>query len=274
MKLTVSLIIAAAIGLVAISGCAKKDAPASDQIAVTSSYLESVLHDITGGQAEVFCIVPPGMCPGHFDLTPDQVRQLMQSRALVRFDFQGGLDARLKRAGTPVVVIDGLAGLCIPETYVQTCRLVLDGLTGEGCLGAEDGQDRMLQIESRLSQLADEIRRQIADSGLAGARVIASRHQRAFAEWLGLEVVAELAGTDAVSPAQIAECLQRGRDNGVSIVIANLQEGTELAGQVARRLNGRLVVFSNFPETSADGGFEALLKNNVRSLLAATEPTP
>jgi ABC-type Zn uptake system ZnuABC Zn-binding protein ZnuA len=271
-----SVFIAAAAGLFVIAGCAKKETPGTEQIAVTSSYLESAVSDLTGGQAEVFCIVPPGMCPGHFDLSPEQLRQLTRSRALVRFDFQGGLDDRLKRAGVPVVVVEGLAGLSIPQTYVQTCRQVLAKLSEQGCVAAQDGEDSIARLQQRLERLTGEIRQRVADSGLVGAKVITSRHQRTFAEWLGLEVVAEIGSADAATPGQIAECLQRGRDNSVTIVIANLQEGTELAGQIARQLNGRLAVFSNFPDTSADGagGFEGLLQSNVDNLLAAAGEAP
>jgi ABC-type Zn uptake system ZnuABC Zn-binding protein ZnuA len=267
------LFISAAAGLCVIGGCAEKDAPKGDHIAVTSSYLESAVADLTGGQTEVFCIVPPGMCPGHFDLSPEQLRQLTGSRALVRFDFQGGLDAKLKRAGTPVAAVKGLAGLCIPDTYVQTCRMVLAGLREQGCVLAEDCEDSITQLELRLEALADEIRQRVVAGGLAGVKVISSRHQRAFAEWLGLEVVAEIGSADAATPGQIAECLQRGRDHDVQIVIANLQEGTELAGRIAGQLNGRVAVFSNFPDVSTGGagGFERLLRSNVDSLLAKTE---
>jgi hypothetical protein len=53
------------------------------------------------------------------------------------------------------------------------------------------------------------------------------------------------------------------------MVIANLQEGTELPDRIARQLNSRLVIFSNFPDTQSHpgGAFEHLLRSNVNNLI-------
>jgi ABC-type Zn uptake system ZnuABC Zn-binding protein ZnuA len=230
--------------------------------------------DITGGGIEVFCLVPPGMCPGHFDMSPEQVRRLLHSRVLFRFDFQAGLDDKLRRTNTPIVSVQTQPGMCIPETYLMTCRQVLAGLSAHGIIEQADAQANLARLETDLAQMARQIRNQINHAGLSGAAVITSCHQAEFARWLGLDVAATFKSVDAMTPADIQTCLEAGRTKKASMVIANLQEGTDLPARMAEQLDCRLVVFSNFPASAdpADRPFIHLLESNVDQLLRDDEP--
>jgi len=53
----------------------------------------------------------------------------------------------------------------------------------------------------------------------------------------------------------------------VRFIIANLQEGPQLAAPLAQRLAAQAVVFSNFPSMEdGQGTFDALVEANVASL--------
>ena len=87
--------------------------PATDQdkqpeIAVSNSYLSSIVKDICTEQTEVMSLAPPGMCPGHFDISPSQVNQLSGCSVLLLFDFQekiGDALSRLKERGLKIIWI-------------------------------------------------------------------------------------------------------------------------------------------------------------------------
>lgn len=252
------------------SGCRQNnERPQTVEVAVTNTYLQAVVNDLTANGVEVFCLMPPGMCPGHFDISPEQIRRLLNSKALFRFDFQAGLDDRLKRVGTPIVPVEALSGMCIPDSYLRTCRQMLPRLTESVAVSPDGCLANLTQLEMRLKQLTVHFKEQLDREGLTGVKVLASTHQAGFAEWLGLDVVAVFRGVDGMTPADIDACLQVGRAHDVAIVIANRQEGTELPGRIARLLNARLVVFSNFPETDvhSTGAFERLLQSNVDNLI-------
>ncbi len=92
--LTLCILIIAVFGF----GCRQKNEPPQTvEVAVTNTYLQAAVNDLTAGGVEVFCLMPPGMCPGHFDMSPEQIRRLLNSKALFRFDFQAGIDDKLKR---------------------------------------------------------------------------------------------------------------------------------------------------------------------------------
>ena len=78
------------------AGCGKVDEDENNvEIAVTNTYIQSAVQDFLGNDKSVFCLTSPGMCPGHFDMRPSQIRELSKCRLLVRFDFQEGLDKKI-----------------------------------------------------------------------------------------------------------------------------------------------------------------------------------
>lgn len=256
-----------------VSGCSKGSAEEAPDIAVTNSYLESVVRDLCGSQTKVMSLAPPGMCPGHFDISPAQVTQLQGCRMLLLFDFQAKVEStlsRLRDKGLKTHLIEGPTGLCVPDSYLGACREVAAILASEYPQDADALALRLDEIEQRLGTLSGELRMAVADSGSASAGVLVSHHQAKFAEWLGLKVVATFVGSDTETIASIDHCLKQMAGQDVRFVIANQQEGTALAQAVAERLKARAVVFSNFPPLVTDGpGFDRLLRDNVERLLRA-----
>ncbi len=256
-----------------VSGCSEGSVEEAPDVAVTNSYLESVVQDLCGSRTKVMCLAPPGMCPGHFDISPAQVRQLQGCRMLLLFDFQSQVEStlsRLKDRGLKTHLIAGPTGLCVPDSYLAACREVAAILASEYPQDADALALRLDEIEQRLGTLSGALRKTVADSGSASAGVLTSHHQREFAEWLGLKTVATFVGSDAETVGHIDHCLKQAAGQDVRFVIANRQEGTALAQALAERLKARAVVFSNFPAPVADGpGFDRLLRDNVECLLAA-----
>lgn len=252
------------------AGCRKRQATVQGPgIAVTNSYLESAVRDLCGEGQEVFCMASPGMCPGHFDMSPEQLSRLLKCNAFLRFDFQSGLDARLNRLKMPVLAVKGRPGLCQPQTYLDICGEVLPFVETAASMEASAIRERLKDLARRLEALSEEMKQAVREAKLDDAKVLASRHQAAFIEWLGLDVAGVFQSADAMTPADLDACLQAGREHQVRLVIANLQEGTQLPEKIARNLNARLVVFSNFPDTQTfeRQAFEQLVRSNVKNLV-------
>ncbi|MBP7050346.1 MAG: zinc ABC transporter substrate-binding protein [Phycisphaerae bacterium] len=256
------------------SGCGEGDAPAGGySIAVTNSYLESVVRDLWGQDGGILCLAPPGMCPGHFDISPAQVRQLKDCSLLFRFDFQQGVEdrlARLREGGLDIQQIQPQGGLCVPDTYIASCRQVCQILSRAYPDRTGEFETRLAAVESRLAALAAQLRASVAQSGVAGAAVLCSNHQARFARWLGLDPIATFVGSDSETVANLDHCLRQTAGREVRFVIANRQEGTALAQALADRCRAKAVVFGNFPEDCRQGaGFDRLLQDNVRLLCEA-----
>jgi len=268
------LAVCVSVALVA-SGCGDgKSGEDTYEIAVTNSYLESAARELCD-DARILCLAPPGMCPGHFDLSPAQVRHLQGCRMLLLFDFQRQVEQRLTRLqenGLKVQLISTPPGLCLPEAYMATCEQVCQILCREYPQRQSEFQQRCSAMEGRLQKLAGELQGAVADSGAASTKVLVSNHQALFAEWLGLQPVATFVGSDIETAANIDHCIRQAAGQDVRFVIANRQEGTALAEALADRLQARAVVFSNFPLTTAGAvTFDQLLRENVQRLVEAIE---
>ena len=267
-----------ACGLLA-AGCEKRtDEENGAEIAVTNSYLGSAVLDLCGYDTEVLCLAPPGMCPGHFDISPSQVRQLCDCRVLLLFDFQKQVAetlSRMKEKGLKTAFVEESGGLCVPETYLAVCREISEILSTEYPERKAQYQQRLQVIENDLRQLQQELFEQIRRAGISSAKVLASNYQADFANWLGLETIATFIGSDIETVTGIDSCIRKAEGQDIRFVIANKQEGTALAKALAERLRAKPVVFSNFPELERETrGFDNLLRANVNSLIRANTGAP
>ncbi len=248
------------------------------EIAVSNSYLLSVVKDIQPEQTNILCLNPPGMCPGHFDISPVQVNQLGKCRSLLIFDFQHRINdalVRFKERGLKIYTIECPAGLCLPQTYLSIAADAAAILSKDNPKKQSKYNQKLEAIEKRLNNLSQEIHSKMAQAELINVPVIASKHQAVFAQWLGLDVVATFVGSDIETPSGINQCLEKAKDRNVRVVIANKQEGTELASALAQRLNAKMAVFSNFPLAKYDSGdldcFDYLLYDNINQLIGAAK---
>jgi zinc transport system substrate-binding protein len=243
------------------------------EIAVTNSYLQCVVADLSGDDAPVLCLTPPGVCPGHFDISPAQVRQLRHCRILLLFDFQEKVAdslSRLTEGGLKTGLVKVPPALCVPETYVIACRQVCEILCSQYPQKEASYRERLAVIEKRLDKIARELLADVEQAGAKSARVLASERQRRFTDWLGMDTVATFLGSDVETASNIDHCLKQARGRDVRFVIANRQEGTALAAALAERLGAKAVVFSNFPERNVGAlGFDGLVRANVQTLLEA-----
>jgi zinc transport system substrate-binding protein len=253
-------------------GCQRNQGPTSGPpIATTTSYLEAAAHDLLGDDVSVLRLAEPGTCPGHFDMRPSQMVDLRRCRALLRFDFQKSLDAKLAADGTNgphVVEITLRGGMCRPASYLSACRQVAAQFTSLGLLAPNNSETRLQSIAARLDALSHQATNRVAQARLTGLPVISSGHQRDFCEWLGLRVVATFRAADTASIAEIEEAIDAGKLGQVKLVIANLPEGRRTADALAERLKARVVVFENFPALrDRRVSFDEMVSGNVEALL-------
>ncbi len=258
--------------ILGFGGCSDKQRSAERPgIGVTTTWLASAVRDIAGRDVDVVCLLPPGDCPGHFDVSPGMVKRLSRCEVLFRFDFQRGVDETLSgltSRGLRVVEISGTDGLCVPVVYLEACRQIAEVVRTTSEVPAEKLADRLSAVESRLSSLMSRIAKMTEDARVRGEKVICSEHQEQFCKWLGLDVVATFPRAENMSSSFVQQLIAAAEESNVRIVIANLQEGRKAADSIAQRLGASVVVFSNFPAMDSDQAqFEALVLDNVQSLI-------
>jgi ABC-type Zn uptake system ZnuABC Zn-binding protein ZnuA len=261
---------------VGTAGCSRSDDTAQTELAVTNTYLESIVVDLLGKEAGIICLTEPGMCPGHFDVRPSQVARLRTCRLLLRFDFQSTLDAKLAPLADHGLVIAEIrpeGGLSTPTAYLEGCRQTAAALVQVGLMSEADADARLSAIAERMATLDSWVRDEVETAQLVGQRTLASVHQQGLCEWLGLKVVGTFRGADTVGVAELESAVRAGTQSPVTLVAANRAEGRRVADALADRLAATVVMLDNFPDRD-DGPphFDTLVRANVRRLLAVSRP--
>ena len=237
-------------------------------VVVTTSMLSSAVKELVASDAEVdvVSLVPPGSCPGHFDITPRVVPQLRQASLIVRHDYQRFLEERLADLGVDgrVVVASTPGSLLIPDHYLSLVEQVRQVLASELPEMRGRFQKAVEQVSDRLRTVEQDAAAPAAS--WRGRKVVASVMQAELCRWLGMDVVAELPRGEDLSPRQLAQLMALDPDG----VVANLQEGTRAAEVLAERLGCPLVVLSNFPDVDGYGtGWDQLFASNLQRLAMA-----
>jgi hypothetical protein len=261
-----AFVAALGVPLMLAAGVGSGHAENGPTVVVTTSMLEEAVRALGEAAAgvDVVRLIPPGSCPGHFDLSPRAVPSLHEADAIVRHHYQGYLEEQIVDLGVEdvaVIVAETEGSLLVPLNYAGLVRSLADILVG---LLPERGEELMSaanDVSIRMVELEGEIRDRPAP--WRRAPVIVSFQQAGFSRWLGLDVVAEIGRPEDLTPREFERLMQLRP----ALVVGNLQEGLQSAATVAERMSVPLAVFSNFPDAAGYGeGYDELLLNNLERL--------
>lgn len=239
-------------------------------VVVTTSMIATAVRDVAGDAVDVETLMPPGTCPGQFDLEPQQARRVRSAVLVIRHEFQRFLDGRFTAAGIGAEGVIGPAAggpLTLPANYARYCATIATELARRLPALAAAGEARLTAIRERTA--AEEQRLRAAARPLQGTRVVAAAFQADFLRWLGLEVVAVFPPDDDPPPRTLRAAIAAGHDRGAVLVVGNEQNGRRVPAAIAEALGIRLVMLSNFPGRDAAGAYWELVSANVEALLAA-----
>ena len=243
-------------------------APHADSVVVTTTLLETAIRDLMGDELPIIRLMPPGSCPGHFDLEPGQVKSLASAILFVRHDFQAGLDADVAKSGLEtnrIVAIASRPAFTIPEQYAAMCEELADRL-------AKTWPDRAAGVQAGLADVkrrAKAAEESLGDRSkrLQGRKVLCARYQRDFCRWIGLNVVVVFqAGTDE-SAWQLNRAVDMAKTAQAEAVVGNRQWGPRHLDALAEAAGLPGIMLSNFPDSGKAGAYWRLFDANVSALL-------
>ncbi|MCD6568471.1 MAG: zinc ABC transporter substrate-binding protein [Dehalococcoidia bacterium] len=231
--------------------------PSADVMA-GSSLIAGIVHDVAGEKIAVRTLVPPGMCPGHYDVKPSDVEALAESKALLIHVWQQkmkNITGLIEAADNPELVIKVIAvegNWMAPPVQVEALDKIAQAL-GEIDAGNERYyQQRAKERRQVILDKGEEVQARLQEARLDEVKVICSEMQQGFAGWAGFDVVATYGRPEELSVARVGELIEQARGAGVTLVIDNLQSGdTSMSQALANDIGAAQVTVSNFP-----GGFK------------------
>jgi zinc transport system substrate-binding protein len=211
-------------------------------------------------------ILPPGQCPGHYDVKLSDITKIRRADLVVSFKGMPFMDKAVPGGRAQLIVDAKNRNWMAPSSYIYGLGVLADGLSNRF---PEDRDEIMRRKEESVRKVktgASSLLEKIKRAGIFGKAIIASFMQKEPLEWMGFRVVGQYGRQEAISPRELVRLSQVGRAQQAIMVVDNLQSGPDAGKGIAETLGVPHVVLTNFP---SEKGYLAALAENVSAVLAA-----
>jgi zinc transport system substrate-binding protein len=214
----------------------------------------------------VQAILPPGQCPGHYDVKLSDIEKMKKADLYVSFQGMSFLKKASPGGGAQLLVDAGGRNWMAPDSYIYGLGVLADELSKHY---PEDKNEIMMRKEEMVRKVkagANSLIEKIKKTGFFGKPIIASSMQKEPLEWMGFRVVGEYGRPEAMSTREVVRLSKIGRDQHAALVVDNLQSGPDAGKGIAEALGVPHVVLTNFPSGK---GYLATLGENIDAVVAA-----
>jgi zinc transport system substrate-binding protein len=271
IRMTVILAIAVVALVCFCGGCSHggKDgkAEAVNRIITSDTILSGVIASLLPARGySVEAILPPGQCPGHYDVKLSDIAKMKKAALTVSFKGVSFMDKAALGGGSQLLVDAGGRNWMAPDSYVYGLGLLADGLSKHF---PEDRAAIMVRKEQAIREVRAKARvlaDRVTQAGIFGKSVIASSMQKEPLERMGFRVIAEYGRPESMSAREVVRLTKTGRSQHAILVIDNMQSGPDAGKGIAETLKIPHVVLTNFP---SEKGYLATLQENVYSVIRA-----
>jgi zinc transport system substrate-binding protein len=259
--------------LFTLSSCAQ---PSTD-IMAGSSLISNIIQDVAGDKMETRTLIPPGLCPGHYDVKPSDIEALANSKALFIHDYQQyfqNVNGAVEAAENPdliITVLNVTGNWMVPAVQAEAVGKIAQALVQLDPENAAYYQERAADREQAILAYGEDVKNELQEAGVDGVKVLCADMQVGFVQWAGFDIVATFGRPEDLSPADVDQLVTEAQEAGVALVIDNLQSGSATLGATMEQdIEAIPVTISNFP-----GGlentetWEKAIDKNVDLLLEA-----
>jgi len=251
----VPVLISAVALLSVFSGCAQ-DENGKLKVVTTTSLLECIVEEIGGDLVDVVNIIPPAQCPGHFDVTPQDMQRLADADMFFLHGWQGEKFTQdlIDSADNPdlTVITVGVPGnWMVPAVHSAAVDEVEAALSQADSVNSDSYAAAAEAYKDSIEAKEIEAKARLAPADLGDVKVLCAEKLAGLVAWIGLSVVATYPDPDSMTIELVADLVDQGIENDVTLIIDNLQSGQDAGSGIAEELDCQRIVLTNFP-----GGFE------------------
>ena len=217
-------------------------------VLTTTSILADFTSRIGKDKLEVVSIIPPGVCPAHYDLKPSDIDAALKAKVIFYHGFEPWLEKLVQSTGAPekkmVVLKGGWHPFFKAIELVEKIQEELSRIDPENASYYERNKDEIVQS---IKETAEKIKQEAQKLNISKYKVICMLWQRSFVEWMGLNVVEGFPPPERISLKKAQKLVNLGKKKKVKLIIDNLQSGTNFGYNLAQDIGARQVIFTNFP---------------------------
>ncbi len=248
------LMLLSLVAVALLGGCTQEET-SKINVVTSTSLMEYIVRQVGGERVEVVNLVPPNQHPGNFDAKPGDIQKLAGASLFLLHGWpgEGYADKLVASANNPKLTVikasvDG--NWMIPSVQMAATDKVMSILSQVDSQDALAYQKAAAAYKKKIQAKETDIKARLAKANVATVKVIASARQADFLQWAGFNVVATFASAQALTPQTVKDLIDKGKTEGVRLVINNLQDGQDAGKAIAQELGAKNLNLSNFP-----GGF-------------------
>jgi zinc transport system substrate-binding protein len=266
-KVFLAIALIALLGVSSANSNTSKEARTLRGIVTSDTILSGMIASLLPpNRYSIEAILPPGQCPGHYDVKLSDIEKMKKANLIVSFRGMPFMDKAGLDGGAQLLVDAGGRNWMAPDSYIYGLGILATELSKRL---PEDKDEIMIRKENTVRKVkagANLLVEKIKLTGLFGKSIIASSMQKEVLEWMGFRVVGEYGRPEAMSLKEVVRLSKIGKDHHVIMVVDNLQSGPDVGKGIAETLGVPHVVLTNFP---SEKGYLATLRENVNAVLAA-----
>jgi len=215
---------------------------------ILADFTVNVLKNVSDVTIEY--IMPPGVCPAHFDVRPSDISLIASADIVVSLGWEPWLAGLLNSSGNvgySEIICSGLGPWNIPNgaiKYVEKISSELTSILPE--LNNTIQQNTEEYIEA-INETAEQLKTLVNASGYIGKNVICMQWQKSFVEWLGFNVTISYAPPERLSTQDMLNISNVAKSKDVCAIIDNLQSGTDFGANIASESGISHIILTNFP---------------------------
>jgi zinc transport system substrate-binding protein len=276
-RILIGVLVLVLVGIVVAVLVLAQHVPPSVDIMAGSSFIANIIQDVADGKLETRSIIPPGVCPGHYDVKPSEIEALANSKALIIHNYQQNYQnivGAIEAAENPdliITVLNVTGNWMVPAVQAEGVGKIAQALGEIYPENAAYYQGNATEREQAILSYGEDVKNELQEAGVEGVKVICAAMQEGCVRWAGFDIVATFGRPEDLTPTQVGELIDQARGAGVALVIDNLQSGSATLGaSMEQDIEAIPVTISNFP-----GGlentetWEKAIDKNVDLLLEA-----
>ena len=237
----------------------------------TTSSISSVLKEIGKEKLNVITLIPPGNCPGHFDIKVKDIQILEKTPFLFAHGYENYLEKIkrcIKNPDFKIYILKEKENWQIPSVHLEILKETFKILSTLFPKEKNYFYKNFLRVKGKIENFEKEIKRNMEENELIGKKIICNKYLTDLLQYLGFKVVDTYGRKESLTPRKISSLIEKCREENVEIVIDNFQTGSDTGKVISEQLKIHHVVFSNFPYVFKNTeDLTKTLKENIKRIL-------
>lgn len=276
-RIIIGVLVIALVAIIVTVLVLAQHVPPSTDIMTGSSFITNIIQDVADGKLETRTFIPPGVCPGHYDVKPSDIEALANSKAFFIHNYQQNYEnvtGAIKAAENPdivITIINITGNWMTPPVQAEAVDKIAQALGEIYPENAAYYQGNATERAQVILAKGVEVKDRLLDARVEGVKVICAEMQAGFVGWAGFDIVATFGRPEDLSTLDRTQLVNEAKQAGAVLIIDNLQSGSETLGaSIGEDIEAIPVTISNFPGGLEDTEtWEKAIDKNVDLLMEA-----